>query len=47
MNIVVAREEDQENKLYQKVVEEYQQEETKRSLQKHQRRQCSSLGNIW
>ena len=34
---IVAREEDQENKLYQKVVEEYQQEETKRSLQKHQK----------
>ena len=32
VNIVVAREEDQENKLYQKVVEEYQQEETKKVI---------------
>ena len=32
VNIVVAREEDQENKLYQKVVEEYQQEETKKII---------------
>ena len=32
VNIVVARKEDQENKLYQKVVEEYQQEETKKII---------------
>ncbi len=46
VNIVVAREEDQENKLYQKL-EEYQQEETKKVIAGNiKRRQCSSMKHL-